>query len=203
MKTTYNILIAVLLMLLTTNLNAQDLETDSLKKLYIPSNVRLQYAGNIGMFSFGPSWSFFKNRVDFEYSIGFVPKFNAKQPIYITAIKGIYTPKLDFKIKKVIIKPLSVGLVFSYTFGKRFSKYQDTNKYPKGYYWWNTSYRFGLLYQAEVYTNINHKQIKGLSFYLEVSIWDLDIYSYTGNSNYSHLSLWDITTLGIGTKIFF
>jgi len=101
------------------------------------------------------------------------------------------------------IKPLSFGLAFSYTFGERFSKYQDHNKYPKGYYWWNTSIRFGLLYQAEVYYKINDKRIKGLSFYLEASFWDLDIYSFTGNSNYSHLSLWNITTLGIGTKIFF
>ena len=204
LKPTYILLVAVLLMLLTANLNAQDLETDSLRKPYVPTNVRLQYGGNIGMLSFGPSWSFLKNRVDLEYSIGFVPKFDAKQPIYITAIKFIYTPpKLDFKILKAIIKPLSVGLAFSYTFGNRFNKYQDHNKYPKGYYWWNTSIRFGLLYQAEVYFKINDKKIKGLSFYLEASFWDLDIYSYSANSNYSHLSLLNITTLGVGTKIFF
>jgi len=192
-----------LLIVLTTNVDAQDLETDSLKKRYIPSNIRLQYAGNIGMFSIGPSWSFFKKRIDFEYSMGFVPKFDAEQTIYITAIKGIYIPKLDFRVRKVIIKPLSVGLTFSYTFGNRFNKYQDTDQYPKGYYWWGTSRRYALLYRADIYAKINEKKIKGLSFYLEASIWDLGFYNYAHSSNYSQLSLWDVTTLGIGTKIYF
>ena len=100
-KKTYSISITVALLLLCTIIKGQDIEKDTLKKWYVPSNVRLQFAGNIGFLSLGPSWSFLNYRLDFESSFGFVPKLDAKKPIYIIATKTLYKPNLDFKIKKV------------------------------------------------------------------------------------------------------
>lgn len=203
MRINYCILISVLIVSLSTDLYSLDIKTDTMNKRYIPTHIRLQFAGNIGMFSSGPSWSLLKNNVELAHSIGYVPEFAAKRHIYITAIKCIYTSKLDINIKGATIKPLSVGAVFAYTFGDRYSKYQDTNRYPKGYYWWNTSYRVGLLYEAEIYIKTNQKFINGLSIYFEADFWDLYLFSQFDNSNNSYLNLWDTTTFGIGTKVFF
>lgn len=202
MRIKYSILVTVFIMSLSANLYSQAIKTDTINKWYIPTHIRLQFAGNIGMFSAGPSWTLLKNNVELVYSIGYVPEFAARRDIYITAIKGIYTPKLDI-IKEITIKPLSVGVVVSYTFGDRYSKYQDTNKYSKEYYWWNTSYRVGLLYEAEFYIKTNKKLIKGLSIYFEANLWDLYLVSQFYTSNTSYFNLWDITTFGLGGKVFF
>lgn len=155
------------------------------------------------MISAGPSWSFWKKRIDFEFSLGYVPKLEASKPIYLSAIKVMYTPKLQFDVKKVRVSPVSIGLAATYTFGERFSKYRDSRRFPEGYAWWNTQYRFGLVYQAEAYTSVNFHQIKGVSLYLEASLWDLDLYSYKELSDDLHVSLWNITNLGLGTRVFF
>ena len=204
MRIKYCILVTIIIMSFSANLYSQEPQADTINKWYIPTHVRIQFAGNIGMFSAGPSWTFLKNNIELAYSIGYVPEFAARRDIYITAIKGIYTPKLDININETTtIKPLSVGAVFTYTFGDRYSKYQDTNRYPNGYYWWNISYRIGLLYVAEIYTKINQKHLKGLSVYFEASFWDLYMFSQFDNSNNSYLNLWDTTTFGLGTKVFF
>lgn len=191
---------SILLILVTVVLNAQDVEINSIGKSFAPTNIRLQYAGNIGMFSIGPSWQFFKNRLGIGFSLGYVPKFSSNKPIYIASLKAAYTPNLNFNIKKLIVKPFSFGLVTSYTFGDRFNKYLNHNQYPDGYYWWNTAYRFGLFYEVEVGLKINSNTTNGLALYFEVSIWDLDIYNYTDNSNYNQLSPWSLITLGTGIK---
>jgi hypothetical protein len=200
-KALYIILTIALLKSLTPVLIAQDSETPGFRKNYLPAQVNLQFAGNIGMFSFGPSWNILGNKAILGITSGFVPKFEAEQAIFITALKAYYTPHFNLEFKNFTIKPLSAGLAFSYTFGNRFNKYQDPNNYPLGYYWWNPSSRFGLLYQAEINTKKDSKFINALSFYIEASIWDLDLYSYFGNYNYSYLKFWDIPTLGAGTKI--
>ena len=203
MKSFYNVLTLVTLMFVSKNLDSQEVKSDSLKKLYIPSSIVLQFAGNIGMFSIGPSWTFFQRKLSVDYSIGFVPKFYAEEAIYITSGKMIYSPRIIFNFKMFDINPISLGVVYSHTFGSRFSRYQDLKKYPEGYYWWNTANRLGILYQIKLNTKLNGVYIKELSCYLEASFWDLDLNSYRKNSNYSKLSLWGITTLGFGVRTFF
>jgi len=197
------ILVPVFIMSLSADLYSQETKADTIHKWYVPTHIRFQFAGNIGMFSVGPSWTLLKKNLELAPSIGYVPELDAGGDIYVTAFKVIYTPKLDVNIKKSIFKPFSVGAVFTYTFGDRYNKYHDTDRYPDGYYWWNTSYRFGFLYQAEIYTKINRKHISGLSIYFEASLWDLYMFSQFPNSNRSYLNLWDTTTFGLGTKVFF
>ncbi len=197
-----SIIVSFIMMCFSSGLNAQEERTIT-NKWYMPDHIRLQYAGHIGLISSGPAWTLLKNNFELAYSIGYVPEFAGGRDIYIAAFKGIYIPKLYFNIKKTIIKPLSAGAVFNYTFGERYSKYNGSKNYPKGYLWWNTSFRMGLLLESEIYVKIKQKHMKGLGFYIEASFWDLYILSLFDNHNSSYINLWDITTLGLGIKIYF
>ena len=170
---------------------------------YVPSQIRIQYAGYIGMLSLGAGWQL-NHHLELEYSMGLAPKQDAQKTIYTTAAKLIYQPKLDFNLTdKIKIQPLRVALISSYTMGSRFGKYRDNDKYPDGYYWWSTSVRVGLGYQAQALINIAKESEKQLALYLESSLWDLGLFSYYGNSNRSHLEFWDIVILGSGCRLYF
>jgi len=184
-------------------LSAQDADADSVRKWFVPSSARVQFAGNIGMLSIGPGWSFLNNRIDVEYSMGYVPKFEAEEAIFIHALKGIYTTPLQINLSKLKIKPVSVGVAISHTLGDQFNKYQRSSQFPPRYYWWVVPYRFAFVYRAEGELNIDSKFLKGIGSYFEVSIWDLSIYNYSANENGSYINFTDLFTFGIGTKIYF
>ncbi len=204
MKIKIYISVLVVFILFSTSLFSQEIKKDTINKWYKPTHCRLQYAGNIGMLSAGPSWSLFKKNLELTYSIGYSPEFATGSNIFTTSFKCYYTPKLNINIKdKVIIKPISIGSVVSHTFGEEYSRYQNTDMYPVDYYWWKTPYMNALVYEAQIHSKINGKNIKGVSLYFEVSLWDLYLFSLYDNSNITYLNLWDISTFGIGTKIYF
>ncbi len=191
-------------LLIFLNFSSYTQQTEKIKKWYKPNHVRVQFAGNIGMFSLASGWSFFNNNLELSLSLGYVPKFVTYKYIYITSFKAIYKyQKLDFHIKNIHFKPLAFGLATNNTIGKDYNKYQNSKLYSNNYYWWNISHRFALLYEAEVYIKLNTKYLNGLSIYFETSLWDLYLISYYANKNRSYLSLWDIVTFAIGTKLFF
>lgn len=171
-------------------------------KWYTPNHLRVQYAGNIGAISAGPSWLTAKDKLELSISMGYVPPMEEGKTIYIAALKGIYKPQVEVKVRNLAIRPLALGLVSSYTFGDQYNKYWNNNRYPKGYYPWNPGWRTAILYEAEIYTAFDKGIFKGLSFFSEVTFWDLYVVSKFGNHNYSRLSFRDIMTLGVGFKSF-
>lgn len=194
--------ILFLLIFLNFSSNAQQFE--KIKKWYQPNHFRIQFAGNIGMFSLASGWSCLNNHLELSTSLGYVPEFVTQKDIYITSFKAIYKyQKLDFHIKNIYFKPFAFGLATNYTIGKCYNKYQDSELYPHRYYWWNTSHRLALLYEAEIHVKLNTKYLNGLSMYFETSWWDLYLISYYDNKNRSYLNLWDIVTFAVGTKLFF
>jgi len=181
-------------------LHAQVSSSDA-NKWYVPSHVRLQFAGNIGMLSAGPAWSLFRERWVFSHTFGYVPGFSSGKGIFITATKVIFTPRLDLNMGEITFKPLSLGFITSYTFGDSYNKYRDRQTYPSDYYWWDPSLRTGLLYETGIYAKLDRKYLKGLGLFLEITFWDLYLVTKFSNTNKSYLNMRDIATFGIGTKL--
>ena len=181
---------------------SQQLETGTKDKIYVPDKIGIQFAGNIGMFSIGPSWSFFKGKVNLDCFIGFVPKYKAQNPIFISSLKGIYSSNIKIYIKNFELRPLAIGLVTSYTYGYRFNKYNNRDNYPKGYYWWSIPLRAGFVFQPALYVPFKNCFINGLGLYFEASIWDLDLFSFL-NNNHNSLHPAKILTFGVGIKFIF
>ena len=66
-------------LLIFLNFSSYTQQTEKIKKWYKPNHVRVQFAGNIGMFSLASGWSFFNNNLELSLSLGYVPKFVTKQ----------------------------------------------------------------------------------------------------------------------------
>ena len=201
MRIQYNILL--ILICLSITVRAQDSSSSSFAKKLIPTGAQGQFAGNIGMVSFGPNWNLYKKKLHLEYSFGVVPENEFIKPIYSSALKLRFTPcKIDID-DKTHLYPVSLGIGINYTFGERYSKYNNTSQYERGYYWWTTAMRFGSFYQIEISRSFDTEFIKEAGLYFETSIWDLDLYNYSANENYKELSYMELLTLGAGFRIYF
>ena len=158
------------LLFVSANLKAQKVENDSVKNWYQPQNTCFQFAGNIGMFSCGPSWTFLKEHLALTTSIGYVPRFFAEKAIYIFSIKAMYSPNRKLHINdKLNINPLNLGFVVSHTLGNKYNKYLDFSKYSAGYYWWVPPLRSGLLYEIETNYQISKRYINKFGLYFQIS----------------------------------
>ena len=196
----------LIVIFLNIQLFAQDTLVSTEKKWYVPRILRVQYAGELGMLSVGPTWLFSKDRLELSYSLGYVPKFAGGENIFVTALKFEYTPTPIFDInigERIEIRPLSVGIFISHTFGETYNKYRDSKQYPKGYYWWNTVYRIGITYKAELNYSIQSKWIEKIGVYYEVGTLDLYLMSRWDNGNNQVVNLYNTLFMSLGTKIYF
>ncbi len=176
-----------------------------LGEILTPVSLQWQYAGNIGMHSVGADWNVINNVFRAGLMLGYVPDSRSIEPLFIGTIQLKYTPNVNINIREdLVVKPLNFTFNFSSTFGDRFSIYNDLKHYPDNYYWWNVRTRYGIAHDVEVLYSFKSKFAKGISFYLNSSMWDIEFYSVFGNDNLDldRLPYKRLFTLGIGTKIY-
>ena len=182
--------------------SAQDSHTTNTdRKWYLPDHVTLQFAGNIGLLSAGPGYSYLNDKVNTDILYGFVPGFESNTSIHILTAKNYYTPfRVDLN-DKFQWEALKLGTGVSYSLGQQF--YTSLPKrYPDNYYWWASSLRFTPFIGTAISAKVGNDAtiIKRLQFYTELGTTDLDLVSKLDNKS---LSVYDILNLAIGTKLVF
>jgi len=171
------------------------------RKWYIPDHIKLQFAGNIGFMSGGPGYLSRNKTLETDILFGFLPeKFGGDALISLTA-KTTYSPwRVPLKNTYYVV-PFSLGFYLNYTFGPQFDSKWPTY-YPKGYYWWATSFRPGAYIGGKIGKEVKYrKKIKGLELYYELGTYDLLLISYVQNTKY--LKPADILSLSLGLKMAF
>lgn len=168
----------------------------------IPSHHKLQYAGSMGLMSFGIGWDYGKkNQWETDFFVGYLPKFDGKEGHVTLTLKENYIPwKIDFGKKRWMLEPFTVSLYINKILGDEFWT-KEPPRYPDRYYGVATNLRFNLAFGQRV--NFKVKPI-GLSnqvgVFYEVNTNDLYVISYFTNK---YLSLTDIFSLSIGIKFQF
>ena len=178
-----------------------DTLADNNRKWYIPDHIKLQFAGNIGFMSGGPGYLSRNKTLETDILFGFLPeKFGGDALISLTA-KTTYSPwRVPLKNTYYVV-PFSLGFYLNYTFGPQFDSKWPTY-YPKGYYWWATSFRPGAYVGGKIGKEVKYrKKIKGLELYYELGTYDLLLISYVQNTKY--LKPADILSLSLGLKMAF
>ena len=163
--------------------------------------MTLQFAGNIGMISAGPGYSYLNDKVNTDVLYGFVPGFESSTSIHILTAKNYYSP---FRVElndKYQWEALKLGVGVSYSIGQQFFT-SLPKRYPDDYYWWAPSLRLTPFIGTAISTKIGHDEtwVKRLQFYTELGTTDLDMVSKFGNKD---LPLFDIFNIAIGSKIVF
>lgn len=161
----------------------------------VPDHVKTQYAGGIGFISLGLGYQSRGEQLEGDFYYGYVPK--SVGGLYIHAVSSKLTWHMVKKLqgKSFELRPLSAGVLVSYTFGKQYFLFWPEN-YPYSYYDFPTALHAGVFIGGRVDKPFKNGQRVGL--YYELGSNDREISSYLVNR--SSLKLTDILNLAIGIR---
>lgn len=168
----------------------------------VPRHYKLQFAGSMGLLSFGPGWEYGKHHQwETDIYIGFLPKYSTSENKLTLTLKQNYIPWTNKPLgKHLAIDPLTVSLYVNSILGDEFWT-KEPSKYPGGYYGFSTRVRFNLsMGQRFVYfiPNERRKYSKSVTFFYELATSDLYVASAFNNR---YLKLKDIIHLSLGLKV--
>lgn len=168
----------------------------------VPRYNKLQFAGSMGVLSFGIGWDYGKKkRWETDLFLGYLPKFDGKEGHMTITLKQNYIPwKVNIRKSRWMFEPLTVSLYLNKIFGDEFWA-KEPDKYPDKYYNVATNLRFNLSFGQRI--NFQVKPIglsDRISLFYEVGTNDLYIISFFTNK---YLSLADIFNLSLGIKFQF
>lgn len=166
----------------------------------IPAYAKIQYAGNMGMFSFGTGWQYGKNdQWETDLLFGFIPKHQSKKSKITFTIKQNFIPWKMWKCDKFYFEPLSCGIYLNSVLSDEFWS-SAPDKYPNGYYWFSTKVRTNIFIGERFTLLVPAKKrefARSITFFYEVSTHDFAIIQAIKNSR---LTPKDYLTLSFGIK---
>ncbi|MBQ8223915.1 MAG: hypothetical protein IJZ86_00930 [Bacteroides sp.] len=168
----------------------------------IPTHMKLQYAGNMGLISVGTGWDYGKrNQWETDLLFGILPKYQSDCTKVTFTIKQNYIPwSLQLRESRFSVEPLSCGLYLNTVFGDEFWV-REPERYPKGYYGFSSKVRINLFLGQRITFDIDPQRrffAKALTLFYEVSTSDLYLVSAFTNS---YLKPKDYLSLSFGIKL--
>lgn len=175
-------------------------EQDSSKHRWdylVPEQVKLQFAGSMGMLSAGPGWYYGKkDQWETDLFLGFIPRINNMQGHITFTVKQTYSPfKVGLK-RRIIYEPLTAGIYINKIFGPYFWD-KLPEKYPRKYYFWATNTRFNVFIGQAVALKRQEATQRYWSFFYEINTNDLYFLSAISNRM---IKATDIINLSFGFR---
>lgn len=152
-----------------------------------PRGARIQFAGNMGLLSAGPSWIYGGRHWETAIMLGFVPKHQAHRGMMTMTVKEDYIPWsicLPGKASSIDFQPLATGIYLNTVFDRKFWNRQPS-RYPKGYYWFSTRMRPSMYIGERLKFHIpKHRRRFGsaISLFYEISACDFYLIQQVKNS---------------------
>lgn len=166
----------------------------------IPAYTKIQYAGNMGMFSFGIGWQYGSHEQwETDLFFGFIPKHSSKKTKLTFTLKQNFTPWKVWKYKHFYFEPLSCGIYINSVFSDEFWS-NAPDKYPNGYYWFSTKVRTNIFVGQRLTLTIPQEKrefAKSVTLFYEISTHDFAIIQATKNSE---LTPKDYLSISFGIK---
>lgn len=162
----------------------------------IPTHTKVQFAGNMGLLSFGTGWDYGKkNQWETDVFLGFIPKYDSKRTKVTMTLKQNYMPWSLNLGRGFSTEPLTCGIYFNTVFGNEFWVHEP-DRYPKGYYGFSSKLRSHIFLGQRLTYDIDPQRrytAKSITFFYELSTCDLYLISAATNSylrprNYLSLS---------------
>ena len=166
----------------------------------IPTHTKIQFAGNMGLLSFGTGWDYGKrNQWETDLLLGFIPKYSSKKAKVTMTLKQNYMPWSINIGKGFSTEPLACGLYLNTVFGDQFWV-NEPDRYPKGYYGFSSKVRIHIYMGQRLTYDIDPQRrflAKSVTFFYEISTCDLYVISAVNNS---YLRPRDYLSLSFGLK---
>lgn len=167
----------------------------------IPTHTKIQFAGDMGLLSFGTGWDYGKkNQWETDIFLGFVPKYSTDDFKVTMTLKQNYMPwSLDLG-KGFSTEPLACGIYFNTIFNDDFWA-SEPDRYPDGYYKFSSKVRIhaflGQRFTHEIDKEHRYRA-KAITVFYEISSCDVYIISAFGNK---YLKPKDYLRLSFGVKM--
>lgn len=179
----------------------------SLWSRMIPRYSKIQFAGSIGMFSFGLGWNYYRHHWETDVLFGFVPKSTRnlsaesakrRHTMATFTIKQNYIPWQVPLQKNIDFEPLTTGLYISTLLDRDYWTHSP-GKYPDGYYFFPTRIRTHIFLGERITFKFNNpgRWHKSVTLFYELSSCDLYLLNKFGNSS---LKAKDYLSLSFGLK---
>lgn len=166
----------------------------------IPTHNKIQFAGNMGMFSFGTGWDYGRrDQWETDLFLGFIPKYDSHRTKLTMTLKQNYMPWSLELGKGFSTEPLSCGLYFNTVFGHEFWV-KEPSRYPEGYYGFSSKIRTHIFLGQRLTYNIDKDRrffTKSVTLFYELSTCDLLLISRATNR---YLRARDYLSLSFGLK---
>lgn len=167
----------------------------------IPTHTKIQFAGNMGLMSFGFGWDYGKrNQWETDVLFGVLPKYQSARTKLTFTLKQNYIPWKRKVGKCFSVEPLSCGMYLNTIFGDEFWV-NEPDRYPKGYYGFSSKIRIHAFLGQRVTYDINLEKrfiASSVTFFYELSTSDLYIVSAFTNK---YLRPKDYLSLSFGIKL--
>lgn len=167
----------------------------------IPPHTKVQFAGNMGLLSFGTGWDYGKkNQWETDVFLGFIPKYDSKRTKVTMTLKQNYMPWSLNLGRGFSTEPLTCGIYFNTVFGNEFWVHEP-DRYPKGYYGFSSKIRSHIFLGQRLTYDIDPQRrytAKSITFFYELSTCDLYLISAATNS---YLRPRDYLSLSFGLKL--
>ncbi|MGO1243199.1 MAG: hypothetical protein ACTJHT_05905 [Sphingobacterium sp.] len=181
--------IFLLCFLCSIQLPAQIKDSTSFFYKIMPSNVKIQYAGNIGMFSAGIGYQTKNKKWKADLFYGVVPSKYADSPIHSVTLKGKYaTLYRKYEKQNIAVNWLNVGMFYNYSFGDKYFL-SLPHHYDNGYYYFPTALNVSIFIGSEA-------RINNWGIYYELGATDKRVINYVKNASAVDFS--EMWNLGIG-----
>jgi len=174
---------------------------DSSRSKWLPDYAKLQYAGNIGFFSVGVGYENKKGTLEGDFFYGYVPESVGGVTIHTVTSKLNWHTFGSCNSGSYKIKPFTVGVLASYTFGKQYFGFSPEN-YPYDYYKFPTAFHAGVLVGGQANKRLGgNSSIRKIGLYYELLTFDTEFLSYLNNTHALRLS--DVVSMSLGLKLSF
>ena len=166
----------------------------------IPTHAKVQYAGGMGVMSFGAGWDYGRRcRWETDVMVGFLPRAYADKFHMTFTLRQNYIPwSIRCGGGRFSVEPFACGAYLNFISGERFWM-REPARYPgEGYYGFTSRLRIHLYVgQRFTYYLKNDSLLRHITLYYELSANDLDIVAKCGNKS---LDLSEIVYFSVGIK---
>ncbi|MDH6354869.1 hypothetical protein M2132_001202 [Dysgonomonas sp. PH5-45] len=199
----------VIIGLLVNNVQAQNGYERRIEKYrsqwekLIPAYSKIQYAGGMGLLSFGTGWDYGKNNQwETDVFMGFLPKYSTSDFKVTFTLKQNFIPWKKPLGHNLSVDPLACGMYVTTILNDDFWT-SEPDKYPNDYYSFSSKLRFNLYVgQRLTYKIPSQKRFfaETVTLFYELGTNELYIISAAGNS---YLKPTDYIKLSLGMKFLF
>lgn len=185
---THTIITCLFLLILTKlALPSEEENTHSIKP-HIPFYGKLQYAGNIGMFSIGVGGIFLNNSLSLDINYGYLPKWINGVRVSTMAIKGAFH-FFKKQLKKIEVNSFA-GLSLNYSITNN-TFLMLPKHYPDGYYLPNAIHVCPFIGTGLAFIDCK-TGLHGPGVYTEVGTVDYMVYYAFRNKSISLFEIWNL-----------